>query len=248
MLLAAALTFALQDQAKGGPVATDKPPVATVDRSAEPALKALFAQSGALRGVHISLTSYSYESEANRYNDDATLDIWLGDKGRFRIQSSSNYWGGAGLFVSDGESLLSDDMADDGSIRISKPKKTMHELSDSETILYALEGQEGFDELVEKDKPLKFVGSPSSDAEQVVELHSKKLGVVVLHYSAGSCIPSEIDVQQAPWWLNSPDAPPVVRPYWVEKVKIVQSGTVDASRFRVVAPAGKPVIDERGKQ
>src|SRR5437870_2273473 len=114
LLTVSALALVLQNQAKAGPALADKPAVPPVDRSAEPALKALFAQSGVLRGVHIAIEVYPRETEANRYDDDSTLNVWLGDGGRFRIQSSSNYWGGGSLFVSDGEALLSDDMSDDG--------------------------------------------------------------------------------------------------------------------------------------
>ena len=249
MLLTTAVIFALAVQDKAGPNAAmpDKPAAkAAVDRSAEPALTSLFADSGALRDVHIAIEVYPRETEADRYDDDSSINIWLGDGGRFRYQMSSNTWGGGSLFVSDGESLLSDDMSDDGTIKISAPKKTLHELSDQETILYALEGQAGFDALVDKDQPLKFVGSPTAD-DPVIELHSKKLGKVLLHYKAGSPIPTQIETFTAPWWSDNPGEVSD-KPYMSELIRVISHGPLDSKLFRVEAPKGKKFTDERAKK
>jgi hypothetical protein len=245
LLTVAALALAISQQDKAIPVASTAAKSATppVDRSAEPALKSLFAESGALRGVHITVEVYPRVDVADRYDDDSSMDIWIGDGGRFRFQTSSNYWGGGSLFVSDGEALLTDDMSDDGSIRISKPKKTFHELSDQEAILYALEGQAGFDALVDKDKPLKFVGT-SNDGGQVIELNSKKLGKVILHYRAGSPIPTAIESYSVPWWEDDKTKVPD-KPTNREVLSVVSHGPIDSSLFRVAAPKGKKVTDER---
>src|SRR5689334_2240440 len=157
MLLALSIaTTVLLTQDKGGPAVAEKA-AAVVDRSAEPALKDFFAQSGALRNVHLAIEFYSYETEAKRYDDDSSMNLWIGDGGRFRMLTSSNTWGGGSLFVSDGGSLLSDDLADDGAIRISAPKKTLHEINEQEILLYVMEGQAGLDVLVQKDQPVKFI-------------------------------------------------------------------------------------------
>ena len=244
LLSISALALAIAAQDKGGPSAA-KPTPPPVDRSAEPALKALFAESGSLRSVHIMVEVFPRETEADRYDDDSSMDLWLGDGGRLRFQSSSNTWGGGSLFVSDGESLLSDDMSDDGTIRISKPKKTLHELNEMEPLLYVLEGQSGFDALVDKDQPLKFVGMPG--ANQDIELHSKKLGKVVLHYRGDSPLPVGIDLFTAPWWADDPTAISD-KPYTREQLRIVSHGPIDSRLFRVAAPKGKKVTDEREKK
>src|SRR5262249_40056801 len=94
VLIVSALVVALQNQAKAGPTAlAEKPAAPAVDRSAEAAVRALFAESGSLRGVHVAIDSYAFETEANRYDDDSTWNLWIGDGGRFRVESSSNYWG-----------------------------------------------------------------------------------------------------------------------------------------------------------
>ncbi len=242
MLLALSIaTAALLTQDKGGPAATDKAPT-TVDRSAEPALKEFFAKSGALRNVHLSIEFYSYETEAKRYDDDSSMNLWIGDGGRLRMLTSSNTWGGGSLFVSDGGSLLSDDLSDDGTIRLSAPKKTLHEINDQEILLYVLEGQAGLDVLADKDQPIKFVSQ--SDGGQEIELHNKKLGKIVLTYRPGCPIPCEIATFTAPWW--SDDAGTVSdHAYTVERVRLVSQGPIASSLFVVAAPKGKKVTDER---
>ena len=243
MLLLSTLVFALQAQDKGGPAA-DKPAAPPVDRSAEPALKSFFVKSGAVKGVHIKIGVFPREVEADRYNDDSTMELWVGDGGRFRFVTSNNYWGGGSLFVSDGLSLLTDDMSDDGSIRISNPKKNLFELNDQEPILYLLQGEAGFDALVDKDKSLKFVTKPD-DKDQVIEVNTKKLGKILLRYPAGAVLPSSIGMMTAPWWQDQKDA--TDKPYTFETVKVVSQGAIDSTLFRVAAPKGKKVLDERKK-
>lgn len=245
LLAASALAFALLGQEKGGPAATEKPAAPAVDRSAEPALKSLFAASGALRGVQISIEIYPYEQDAQRYNDDSSLQLWMGDGGRFRIESSSNYWGGGSIWVSDGESLLTDDMSDDGSIRLTKLKKSLHEVNDQEPIMFLLEGQTGFDALVDKDKPVKFA-SGAGTSDQSIELHSKKLGKIVLYYKNGSPIPTAIETYQVPWWLG-PDAAAPDHASSREEIRVVSHGPFASHIFSVAAPKGKNIIDERTK-
>jgi len=238
-LTAIALVFAAQD--KGGPAATATPAKPAVDRSAEPALRDLFTQSGTLRGVHIMIETFGLESDAGRYTEGSSMDLWRGDGGRFRFLSSQNTWGGGNLMVSDGESLLTDDMSDDGAIVLSKPKKTFHELNDQEPLLYLLEGQPGFDALVDKDQPVRFVSTTSGGQE--IELHSKKIGKVVLHYRNNSSIPSGIDLYQAMWWSDDPTAlsdKPTVR----EQIRIVSQGPINSTLFSVAVPKGKKVTDQ----
>jgi len=242
MLLALSITTAaLLSQDKSAVAAAEKP-TAAVDRSAELAVKDLFAKSGALKNVHLAIEFYSYETEAKRYDDDSSMNLWMGDGGRFRMLTSSNTWGGGSLFVSDGDSLLSDDLSDDGTIRISAPKKTLHEINDQEILLYVLEGQPGFDAVAQKDQPVKFVSQ--DDNGQAIELHNKKLGKIVLTYRQGSPIPCEIATFSAPWW--SDDAGTVSdRPYTLERIRVVSQGPIDSSLFVVNAPKGKKVTDER---
>ena len=248
LLTATVLGIALWQQATAGPVAKktdDKPAAPPVDRSGEPVLKALFADSGSLRGVHIAIQNYYYENDADRYEPDSSSNLWIGNGGRFRLQSSSDTWGGGSLFVSDGEALMSDDMSDDGAIRISKPKKSLHEVNETELILYALEGQAGLEALIDKDQPLKVLKSEGGD--QQIEIHAKKLGgKLVLHYRSGSPIPIEIDNYQIPWWQDDQTVAPA-KPTSCEKLQIVTTGPIDSQLFKVAAPKGKKVTDERGK-
>jgi hypothetical protein len=245
-ITACALALLTQDKAAQAAAKPAEKAAPAIDRSAEPALRQVFAASGSLRNVHIQTELYNREPDSSRWDDDSSADFWIGDGMRFRYASTSNFWGGGSTFVCDGESLLSDDMSDDGAIRISQAKKTLHEVNDQEALFYLLEGPAGFDAVVDKDKPVKFIGAADAP-ERVVELTTKKFGVVQVHYSAGSGLPTCIEVMRAPWYSDD-DNPYPDQPFSREDIKIVSRGPQNQSLFSVVPPKGKKFTDERTKK
>lgn len=238
-LAACSLVFLTQDAAKPAPVA--------VDRSAETALKQLFATCGAIRNVHIAVEIYPRETVADRYDDDSSMDLWLGDGGRFRIENLSKFWGGGSLVVSDGMAVLADNMSDDSAIRLKPAYKNLHEASSQEPLLYLMEGMSGFDAFVAKDKDVKFI--PIQGGEKAIELNAKDLGKVVFVYSEkdGTPFPTHIEEFKAPWW--SDDAGKASdKPYTREDVRLVAYGPFDSALFAVAGPKGKMIVDERSKK
>lgn len=224
-----------------------KPAPAPVDRSAEPALKQLFASCGAIRNVHIAVEIYPRETIADRYDDDSSMDLWLADGGRFRIANLSKFWGGGSLVVSDGLSVLADDMSDDSAIRLKLAYKNLHEASAQEPLLYLMEGPSGFEALVAKDKDVKFI--PAQGGEKAIELNGKDLGKLVFIYSErdGAPFPSHIEEFKAPWWSDDAGKSSD-KPYTREDIRLVAYGPFDSSLFAVTGPKGKKVVDERSKK
>ena len=222
------------------------PAAKPIDRSAEPALRQLFATCGSLRSIHIAVEIYPRETIADRYDDDSSMDLWLGDGGRFRISRLSKFWGGGSLVVSDGLSVLADDLSDDSAIRLKTAYKSLHEASSNEPLLYLMEGAPGFDALVEKDKEVKFVTAPAG--EKAIELNSKDMGKLVVVYSDqdGVPFPTQIEEFKAPWWADAGTTSD--KPYTREDVRLVGYGPFDANLFSVASPKGRKTVDERSKK
>jgi hypothetical protein len=223
----------------------DKP--APADRSAEPVLRQMFQTAGALRTGHLVVTYYNRETNANRYDEDSSMHLWLGENGRFRLESSSDYWGGGKIVVSDGLAVLTDEMSDDGSIKLTKPYKAVYEASEEEPLLYFLAGDKGFDALVEKDKPVKF--APSEFGRKAIEFTSKKLGRIVVHYSdkGDAAFPLRIAQFKAPWWMGDASAD-ATEPYMLQEIRVLSNAPNGKSLFSVAAPKGRKVVDERVKK
>ena len=75
-------------------ISQSKPVAATVDRSAENALRQMFATCGSLQSAHVAIEVYPHEIEADRYDDDSSIDLWVSEGNRFKLVTSANYWGG----------------------------------------------------------------------------------------------------------------------------------------------------------
>lgn len=138
-------------------------------------------------------------------------------------------------------------MSDDGAIKLIKPYKSMHEANPQEPILYLMEGNPGFDTLVQKDQPVKFVAVPSG--YKAIEFHSKDLGKLVVTYidSDSGPFPKRIEEFKAPWWSDDANNESA-KVYSREDVRLVGYGPFDSKLFDVAAPKGKTVVDERSKK
>jgi len=246
LLVSALFTAALLTQEKPAVPAkpADKP---TVDRSAEPALREIFASVGALRNIHFRVEYYNREPDSSRWDDDSSADFWIGDGGRFRMYHQYNYWGGGQIVISDGESILTDNMDEDSAVTIARAKPTIHETSDQEPIMYLLEGAKGFDALVSKDKPVKLVDSKDPTLK-AIEMNCN-MGLVRFYVNASN-VPVRIETVLPPWYANDPnnDNPFPNEPYALEKIFVVGSGHLDQSLFIVKPPKGRKVDDQRVKK
>jgi hypothetical protein len=228
-------------------ISQTKPAPAPVDRSAEPALRQMFATCGGLHSAHIAIEVYPHEIEADRYDDDSSIDLWLSEGNRFKLATQANFWGGGSLIVSDGLSVLTDDLSDDSAIKLIKPYKSLHEANKQEPILYLMEGDAGFDILVQKDQPVKFV--PAPPGFKAIELHSKDLGKLVITYddSDDAPFPKRIEEFKAPWWSDDAGKESD-KVYTREDIRLVGYGPFDSKLFAVAAPRGKKVVDERSSK
>lgn len=243
-LSAAVCLVAIAGQDKTPPDAA-KPVSVAVDKSAEPALKALFASAGGQRDIHVTSEFYSRDYDSNGWDDNANADLWLGDGMRFRYYNNSFLWGGGSCYVSDGSSLMSDDLSDDGNITISAAKPTLHGATDQDVLLFLLDGQSGYDALVDTSKAITFVNG--ADPEKTIKFTSKKLGVIQIRYADGSPIPSNIEVMVPPW--QTPDDNPYPdQPWSMETIRVVGRGAQDGKLFVVAGPKGKKITDNRAKK
>lgn len=223
-------------------LAQDKP---AVDRSAEPALKQLFENAGALQDAHYSVQFYNLETGAGRYTLGSSMNVWMGRGGKFRVATSDDMWGGGKTVVSDGTSMLTDWMSDDP-LQLSKPIKALHEIEENEPLLYFLEGQPGFDKLVDKDKPVRFATTTGS--EKAIEFRAKSFGKLVVYYKAADefPLPTKIETYRAPWWADPGEDWPDARDR--EVIRVVQIGKLDPQLFSVQGPKGRKVEDQRTKK
>lgn len=216
-----------------------------LDRSGEPALKELFVKSGSLHDVHIYAVSSYFAYASQRWQSVSTADVWLGGRKQIRYVDSQFHQGGGVTVVSDGVSLLKDDMSDDGEIRLMERKGTLSHLNDQEPLLYFLDGAAGFDAMVDKDKPVVQIEYGSAK-DRSFEFHCAALGGIVARYHEGGQLPYQIEIFNAPWWPE--DASPYPgQPFTREEIS-VSNGPQDRSLFVVAPPKGKIVVDERQKK
>jgi hypothetical protein len=218
----------------------DKP--APPDHSGEAKLKHIFELGGAIRDVHLNATYYNLEMYPQRYNESSSSDFWFGRMGRFRIVTSSNYWGGGSTNICDGYAMLSDDMSDDGTIRIAKAPKAMHEVNENEPWLFVFEGSRGYEAFVDKDKAITLVKNKQGEA---VDFTAKKLGRVVLYYeeAMGQPFPTKYELYKAPWWADDPGDG--TNAFTRAILRVVQASGIPLNVFSIKPPAGRKVADER---
>src|SRR3569832_1148950 len=88
---------------------------ASVDRSAEQALRQLFTNAANLHNAHI-LISYYRVGSADYYLFDRSNDLWLGPSGQFRMEGNTLSGDTSSLLVSDGLSVMDDPLDDDQAI------------------------------------------------------------------------------------------------------------------------------------
>ncbi len=221
-------------------IAQDK---TAVDQSAAPALKQLFQRAGDLRNVHAVITQATRSSD-NFYMAQQTIDLWLGRKGQFRMESIGNM-GDESLLVSDGLSIMNDPLSDDDPITLNSAGKPLHELVNREPIAFLLEGVSGYDKLVDSTQPVVFAKTKSD--QKAIEFHSKDLGKIVVTFSDSDeqPLPMEIDTYRSPRRRDAGTELPY--PSSKEFIRLTGTGTQPASFFSVVPPKGKKVEDQRQK-
>src|SRR5438552_3473032 len=112
----------------------DKPPV---DRSAEPALRQLFASASGLRNAHVLVNFYRAGS-SDYYLPDHSDDLWLGAIGQFRLEVNSLSGDSALLLVSDGMSVMTDPLDDDQTIQINRAGKPFYEVMPREPLAFMM--------------------------------------------------------------------------------------------------------------
>lgn len=231
MLLAFALSISL---------AQEKP---DVDHTAEPSLKQVFQRAGDLRNAHAFITQESRSSE-NFYTEQQTVELWLGRKGQFRMETIGNM-GDESLLVSDGMSVMNDPLSDDDPITLNNAGKPLHELISREPFAFLLEGSAGYDKLVDPTKPIAFAKAAAGD--KAIEFHSKDLGKILITYrdSDDEPLPLEIDNFRSPRRRDAGLELPY--PSSKEFIRLTSVGPMPTSLFSVVTPKGKKVTDERQK-
>lgn len=220
----------------------DKP--APPDHSGEAKLKELFSFAGSVRGVHLTSEYFYLETAPKRYNESNTTDLWLERGGRFRLASSSNYWGGGGLVVCDGYQMLRDDMSDDGAIRVTKAPKTMHEVDENEPWLYIFEGLRGFDAFVDPAKDIVLTKSKAGDA---IDFTSKQLGRILVYYEevSGAPFPTMYELYKPSPWADDPGDGTM--PFTRAKLRLVDRSGIPLRMFSAKPPSGRKVIYELGQ-
>jgi len=217
----------------------------SIDRSAEAALKDVFARAGSLKQAHIHMEAAYFAYVPQRWDAFSSADFWIGDGHRFRYVDSQYRQGGGSTFVSDGLVLLSDAMSDDVPVTLSLPKKTFGELNAEEPFLYFLDGPAGFDAIVDKDKGIVFVESKDT-ASTVIEFHSAKLSSIRVSFNPKHAFPDRIEVFNAPWWAEA-DNPYPGQPFSREDFTLSTDKRLNFNLFRIIAPIGQALVDTRKK-
>jgi len=215
---------------------------ASVDRSAEQALRQLFVSASNVHNAHL-LVSYYRVGSSDYYLPDHTNDIWLGPIGQFRVETNSLSGDSSALLVSDGLSVMQDPLDDDQTITISRAGKPMYEVFQREPLAFFMAGDKAFDNFVDKDQPVKFVDAPVGD--KAIELHSKDLGKIVVVYKEGSSLPTRIDMFRSFRRRDGGTESPT--PTSKEFVRVMSAGNVPTSTFIVHVPKGKKIDDQRTK-
>lgn len=225
MVLLAAGVIALQDKAP-------------VDRSAEPALRQVFATVGNVHNAHLIL-SYFSKASWDGYVYSRTNDLYVGPSGQMRLESNSAT-GDMSLTVSDGMTLMNDPLSDDDTITLKKAT-SFHEIAPQECIAYLLEGTANFEKVVEKDQPIIF--AEASAGHKAIEVRMKTLGKVVITYSESDGFPRRIDLFRSQ--RRRDDGVEQTTPSTKEYVNFVSSGSLPRSLFSATPPKGKKFEDQR---
>jgi hypothetical protein len=219
----------------------DKP---AVDRSAEPALRQLFASTSNLHGAHL-LISYYRAGSADYYLPDHTDDVWIGAANQYRVEVNSLSGDSASLLVSDGMSVMSDPLDDDQTIQIDRAGKPMYEVIPRETWAFFLAGPDAFDKFVDKSQPVVF--ATAAAGEKAIELHSKDLGKIVVSYQDGTAnpVPTRIDLFRSfrRRDAGSESTTATTKQY----IRVLSTGHLSTSLFSIHVPKGKKVQDDRQK-
>lgn len=232
LCLVAALAFGFQDKT-------------TVDRSAEPALRQLFTAISQEHNAHIFATYYR-AGATDYYLPDHTFDLWIGDGGKFRMESTSVAGDYTTVMVSDGNTVMNDPMNDDETITLNSSTKPIYEQVSREPIVFMFSGPDAFDKLVDKDQPVIFTQAP--EGEKQIEFHSFSMGKIVVAYKENSSdpIPVRIDMFRSFRRRDngSTESPtPTVREYF----RLISRGPIPANYFSTDAPKGKKIEDDRKK-
>jgi hypothetical protein len=215
----------------------DKP---TVDRSAAPGLKQLFENAATVSDVYVVVDSFS-RSTGDWYSPAGTSDIYLGRKGQFRYQSTSNR-GGSSLLVCDGATLMADPLSDDETIVLKKATQPFYEVAPRELLAFMVAGPTGYDKTIDTDADIKFTTAPAG--QKAIEFRSKGLGKVVVVYVEGSALPSRIDLYRSQ--RRSEDGQEQSVPATMQYVRVLAHGNLPKYVFVAEPPKGQKVDDQRG--
>ena len=201
-----------------------------IDRSAEAALRQVFVRAGACHRLHIHCDRTFYEYACGRWDPWSKVDVWLGDGKRFRYADEDDYNGGGTTAICDGSQLLIDGMSDDSPAKVGALKERMSDLDTTEPILYFLDGEKGFDQMVDKDRPISFLAAQAGD-ERAIRFHYSKIGGIQVFYREGSQFPDRIEQFNAPFWPE--DASPYPDQPYVREVFTINPFPNDQGLFVV---------------
>jgi len=223
-----------------GFISQEKP---AVDRSAEQALKEVFAATSKLQNAHLLITYYRVGS-SDYYLPDHTDDVWLGAGGKYRMELNTLSGDFSNVVVSDGMAIMTDPMNEDEDIQIPRAGKPIYEAIPREPWTYLVAGPDAFDRLVAKDQPVVFVNA--SGGQKAIELHNTEMGKIVITYrDSATPLPTRIDMFRA--FRRRDNGAEMPTPTTKEYVQILSQGHVDSSLFTVNVPKGKKIDDQRSK-
>ncbi|MBX3096134.1 MAG: hypothetical protein KF812_04675 [Fimbriimonadaceae bacterium] len=146
------------------------------DRSGEAKLRALLEACGKVRNAHIFIGRFDLGSETEVSPADGSVELFYAEPGKFRMQYHESMGGGF-LGVSDGETLMLDNLGENGPITLRAASKTFKAAgnqfgpgANGSYILTLLDGPSSFEDLAPLDASIK---------------HSERRGTEMIEISRG---------------------------------------------------------------
>lgn len=233
----------------------------TLDRSAEPKLRAIMTALAARKNFDAEVLIESREAEGDFFYIARQFAFRKREGKKYRLEFA-DYWGDYRNYVIDEKAVLLDPLDSGAGVTLSDAKPVFWDSSDDlkpegdyASVIVLLCGGEGaFETLVKKDGPVFAL--PDEGGLKRIRFHAPQFGAVTLAYKdeksgpeprliAYDAIPKKNRLAAMfPEWVG----PPLAGTLDIESIRFVRSPRLPKGAFETKPPKGLNVIDLRKKE